>query len=81
MAYSSKSSWVCIIFLRASNLLVANNFTGLQQDQPQLYDNLTKILNPEEQQVLQAVFHEADAKALAAANAEAAATGNQTNGN
>lgn len=49
---------------------------GLQQEQPQLYENLTKILNPEEQQVLQAVFHEADAKAMAA-NAEAA----QSNGN
>lgn len=56
-------------------------FMGLQQEQPQLYENLTKILNAEEQQVLQAVFHEADAKALAAANAEAAAAGIQTNGN
>lgn len=56
--------------------------TGLQQEQPQLYENLTKILNPEEQQVLQAVFHEADAKALAAANAQAAAAaaGMTTNG-
>ena len=51
----------------------------LQQEQPQLYDSLAKILSPEEQQVLQAVFHEADAKAVAAANAEAA--GVQTNGN
>ncbi|PYI21977.1 ARM repeat-containing protein [Aspergillus violaceofuscus CBS 115571] len=54
-------------------------FMSLQQEQPQLYDNLTKILSAEEQQVLQAVFHEADAKALAAANAEAA--GAQANGN
>ncbi|OJJ31152.1 hypothetical protein ASPWEDRAFT_119296 [Aspergillus wentii DTO 134E9] len=46
---------------------------GLQQEQPQLYDNLTKILNQEEQQVIQAVFHEADNQAVAAANAEAAA--------
>lgn len=60
---------------------LANYVTGLQQEQPQLYENLTKILNAEEQQVLQAVFHEADAKALAAANAEAAAAGIQTNGN
>jgi hypothetical protein len=56
---------------------------GLQQEQPQLYENLAKILNPDEQQIIQAVFHEADAKALAAANAEAAAAaaGIQTNGN
>lgn len=56
-----------------------DNEIGLQQEQPQLYENLAKILSPEEQQVLQSVFHEAEAKALAAANAEAAAA--QTNGN
>lgn len=55
-------------------------FMGLQQEQPQLYENLTKILSPEEQQIIQAVFHEADAKAMAAANAEAAAAGVQANG-
>ncbi|KAJ5804964.1 hypothetical protein N7474_010851 [Penicillium riverlandense] len=56
---------------------------NLQQEQPQLYENLTKVLGPEEQQVIQAVFHEADAKAMAAAaNAEAAAAaGMQSNGN
>jgi hypothetical protein len=54
---------------------------GLQQEQPQLYENLIKILNPDEQQVIQAVFHEADAQALAAANSEAAAAaGTHTNG-
>lgn len=55
----------------------------LQSEQPQLYESLTKVLGPEEQQILQAVFHEADAKALAAAaNAEAAAAaGMQSNGN
>lgn len=52
---------------------------NLQQEQPQLYENLTKILNPEEQHVLQAVFHEADAKVLAA-NQEAATAAAQTNG-
>ncbi|KAJ5368500.1 importin [Penicillium cataractarum] len=57
-------------------------FLNLQSEQPQLYENLTKVLGPEEQQILQAVFHEADAKALAAANAEAAAAaGMQSNGN
>jgi hypothetical protein len=56
---------------------------GLQQEQPQLYESLTKVLGPEEQQVIQGVFHEADAKAMvAAANAEAAAAeGMQANGN
>ncbi|KAL2218054.1 putative nonsense-mediated mRNA decay protein [Thermoascus aurantiacus ATCC 26904] len=49
---------------------------NLQQEQPQLYETLTKILNPEEQQIIQAVIHEADAKAMAAANAEAAMQAN-----
>ncbi|KAJ5963739.1 uncharacterized protein N7479_003615 [Penicillium vulpinum] len=56
---------------------------SLQQEQPQLYESLTKVLGPEEQQVIQGVFHEADAKAMvAAANAEAAAAASmQSNGN
>lgn len=61
---------------RLSNESRYNKLTsllGLQQEQPQLYENLTKVLNGEEQQVLQAVFHEADAKAMEAANAQAAA--------
>lgn len=46
----------------------------LQQGQPHLYENLIKILNPEEQQVIQGVVDEADAHALAAeaVNAELA---------
>lgn len=51
----------------------------LQQEQPQLYDNLTKILNPEEQQIVQAVIVQADANAIAS-QAVAAATAAQTNG-
>ena len=51
----------------------------LQQEQPQLYENLTKILNPEEQQIVQAVIVQADANAVAA-QAVAAATATQTNG-
>lgn len=51
----------------------------LQQEQPQLYDNLTKILNPDEQQIVQAVIVQADANAVAA-QAVAAATAAQTNG-
>lgn len=83
-ACSSMSCWVCATpygSYNQSNLLMCIP-TGLQQEQPQLYENLTKILNAEEQQVLQAVFHEADAKAMAAANAQAAAAaaGMTTNG-
>ncbi|KAI9372100.1 armadillo-type protein [Aspergillus egyptiacus] len=56
-------------------------FLNLQQEQPQLYENLTNVLNEEEKQVIQSVFHEADAKALAAANDEAAkAAALQANG-
>ncbi|KAL1955255.1 hypothetical protein VTO42DRAFT_8853 [Malbranchea cinnamomea] len=43
----------------------------LQQEQPHLYDNLTKILNAEEQHIIQGVINEADAKALAAQTADA----------
>ncbi|KAJ5725613.1 uncharacterized protein N7483_006970 [Penicillium malachiteum] len=58
-------------------------FMSLQSEQPQLYETLAKVLSPEEQQVLQGVFHEADQKALLAQqNAEAAAAaGMQSNGN
>ncbi|KAL2834288.1 armadillo-type protein [Aspergillus cavernicola] len=47
-------------------------FLNLQQEQPQLYENLANVLSEEEKQIIQSVFHEADAKALAAANDEAA---------
>ncbi|RAO68480.1 uncharacterized protein BHQ10_004492 [Talaromyces amestolkiae] len=40
--------------------LFKNVLLGLQQGQPQLYENLTKILTPEEQQIIQSVFQEAD---------------------
>lgn len=57
------------------------SFLDLQQEQPQLYESLTKVLGPEEQQIIQGVFHEADAKAMAAAaNAEAVAAALQSNG-
>ncbi|KAF2473139.1 ARM repeat-containing protein [Lindgomyces ingoldianus] len=39
----------------------------LQQEQPALYENLTKNLNPEEQQVVQAAVHQADVITQAAA--------------
>ena len=56
--------------------LLANVFSAeLQQEQPQLYDNLTKILNPEEQSIVQGVIHQADA-----INAAAVSIGVETNG-
>lgn len=38
----------------------------LQQEQPALYDSLTKTLNADEQSVIQGVIHQAEANALAA---------------
>ncbi|KAL8729551.1 MAG: hypothetical protein Q9166_004631 [cf. Caloplaca sp. 2 TL-2023] len=38
----------------------------LQQDQPQLYHSLVKVLNPEEEQIVQSVIVQADAISLAA---------------
>jgi hypothetical protein len=52
--------------------------TGLQQEQPPLYENLTKILNPDEQQMFQYIVQRADQIAIAQAaesQAAAAATG------
>ena len=51
----------------------------MQQEQPELYQNLTKILNPDEQQILQNVVVQADAN-TAAAQALAAANSAQANG-
>ncbi|KAF2738145.1 ARM repeat-containing protein [Polyplosphaeria fusca] len=49
----------------------------LQQEQPALYENLTKNLNPDEQQVVQSAIHQADvieqAAAIAPANGHGAA--------
>jgi hypothetical protein len=47
--------------------------TGLQQEQPALYENLTKNLNPDEQQVVQSAVHQADVVEQALAQAAAAA--------
>ncbi|KAL3475794.1 armadillo-type protein [Aspergillus californicus] len=55
-------------------------FMNLQREQPQLYENLANVLNEEEKQVIQAVFHEADVKALAAANDEASKAAALANG-
>ncbi|KAI2086558.1 Nonsense-mediated mRNA decay protein 5 [Ophidiomyces ophidiicola] len=43
-----------------------SSLLNLQQGQPHLYENLTKILSAEEQQIIQGVINEADAQALAA---------------
>ncbi|KAF2813681.1 ARM repeat-containing protein [Mytilinidion resinicola] len=51
-----------------------NALMQLQQEQLALYENLTKSLNPEEQQVVQAAVHQADLLAQQALAAE------QTNG-
>ena len=47
--------------------------TELQQEQPQFYENLTKQLGPEEQQVLQGAIHHADVIAQNIAQQEQAA--------
>lgn len=47
----------------------------MQQDQPQLYESLTKILNEDEQRVIQEVINQADALTMAAATAAGQANG------
>ena len=44
---------------------------GLQHEQPPLYESLTKVLDTSDQQVLQGVIHEADARAIAAQHLQA----------
>ncbi|WEW59029.1 Nonsense-mediated mRNA decay protein 5 [Emydomyces testavorans] len=51
--------------------LFKTSLLSLQLGQPHLYENLTKILNAEEQQIIQGVIDEADAHALAAETANA----------
>ena len=45
--------------------------TGLQQEQPPLYESLTKVLDASEQQVLQGVIHEAEARSIVAQQSQA----------
>ena len=72
MACSRMFFLVCLFFICL--YFVSNNLiTGLKQEQPGLYDNLTTILNPVEKQIIEAVFHEADTNALAAQEQAAAA--------
>jgi len=52
-------------------------YSGLQQEQPALYENLTKNLSPEEQQVVQGAVHQADIIAQVHAEAQAAAANGQ----
>ncbi|KAF2457955.1 putative nonsense-mediated mRNA decay protein [Lineolata rhizophorae] len=55
----------------------------LQQEQPQLYEDLTKNLNPEERQVVEAAVHQADviAMQIQQAQAQAQQAQQQANGN
>jgi hypothetical protein len=46
--------------------MLTNDTTELQQEQPQIYESITKNLSPEEQQIIQAAANQADAIALAA---------------
>ena len=50
--------------VRFSRLYISNialkDCTDLQQQQPQLYQDITKHLNPEEQQVIQSAVAQAD---------------------
>jgi importin-7 len=43
---------------------------GLQQEQPLLYDSLTKVLEPVDQQLLQSVIQEAEIRSMAAQQAQ-----------
>ena len=45
--------------------------TGLQQEQPPLYNDLTKVLTPDDQQILQGVIVEAENRAVQAQQAQA----------
>lgn len=59
-------------------------FADLMQQQPQLYNELTKTLTPEEQQVVKYAIEQADKIAMqASASAQGGAEGlpTQTNGN
>jgi len=47
--------------------LFKNALMKLQQEQPQLYESLTTNLNPEEQNIVQGVIHQADVIAATAA--------------
>ncbi|KAI9673382.1 MAG: hypothetical protein M1817_002844 [Caeruleum heppii] len=50
----------------------------LQQEQPPLYESLTKNLTPEEQAIVQGVVHQAEANALASAQAQGMTQANGT---
>lgn len=57
-------------------------FEGLQLEQPALYDSLTKILEPADQQFLQGVIQEAEIRSIAAqqTHEQLAATNQATGG-
>lgn len=59
---------------------VADIVAGLQQEQGSLYESLTKVLDASEQQVLQGVIHEAEARTVATQQAMAQLEANMTAG-
>jgi hypothetical protein len=69
-----------ILSSKLSDLFFANRFIELQQQQPQIYEGLTKGLSPDEQNVIKGVVHEAEAKKLAADAMAAAVGGMPVNG-
>lgn len=60
---------------------IANNVPEMQAEQPSLYESLTKILNAEEQNVVQQVINQAQANATAAAQAAALVETGMNGGN
>ena len=79
----SKSLLAPISALPVVKSLVTNRYlpvTGLQTRQPQLYESLTKILSPQDQQVIQSVIAQADANALATQALAAAQAAQAANG-
>lgn len=55
--------------------LFKSTLLKMQQEQPQLYESLTKILNEDEQRVIQEVINQADALTMAAATTTGQANG------
>lgn len=67
-------------FFSFAGVLGLTGISGLQQEQPHLYENLTNGLNPDEKQIVQGAFHQADVIAAAAAQAAAAGASVLPNG-
>lgn len=77
-SYSEMHCWVGFLLRNRVRFLLTTP-AELQHTQPQIYEGLTKGLNPDEQNIIKGVVHEAEAKKLAA-DATAAALGIPVNG-